>query len=82
MAKNDFYKNEITIRSSSDKIRDFFIFVVPTVPIVKDQSRVAGSANLTSGNTAVSTASMITGENTRTCHEVIILPRNLDKKHL
>ncbi|KAI3369542.1 hypothetical protein L3Q82_007751 [Scortum barcoo] len=30
-------------------------------PIVKDQSRVAGSANLPSGNTAVSTASMITG---------------------
>uniref|UniRef100_A0A7N6FBL9 non-specific serine/threonine protein kinase n=1 Tax=Anabas testudineus TaxID=64144 RepID=A0A7N6FBL9_ANATE len=30
-------------------------------PIVKDQSRVAGSANLPSGNTAVSTATMITG---------------------
>uniref|UniRef100_A0AAQ5XJA7 non-specific serine/threonine protein kinase n=1 Tax=Amphiprion ocellaris TaxID=80972 RepID=A0AAQ5XJA7_AMPOC len=30
-------------------------------PIVKDQSRVAGSANLPSGNPAVSTASMITG---------------------
>ncbi|XP_045931167.1 casein kinase II subunit alpha isoform X3 [Micropterus dolomieu] len=30
-------------------------------PIVKDQSRVAGSANLPSGNTTVSTASMITG---------------------
>lgn len=37
-------------------------FVVPTVPIVKDQSRVAGSVNLPSGNTAVSTAGMITGE--------------------
>ncbi len=55
------------------------VFVVPIVPIVKDQSRVAGSANLPSGNTAVSTASMITGESTRKCHEVIILPRNLDK---
>uniref|UniRef100_A0A3Q3MY92 non-specific serine/threonine protein kinase n=1 Tax=Labrus bergylta TaxID=56723 RepID=A0A3Q3MY92_9LABR len=32
-------------------------------PIVKDQSRVAGSANLPSGNPAVSSASMITGEN-------------------
>lgn len=30
-------------------------------PIVKDQSRVAGSANMPSGNPAVSTASMITG---------------------
>uniref|UniRef100_A0A7N8WUH2 non-specific serine/threonine protein kinase n=1 Tax=Mastacembelus armatus TaxID=205130 RepID=A0A7N8WUH2_9TELE len=30
-------------------------------PIVKDQSRVAGSSSLPSGNTAVSTASMITG---------------------
>ncbi|KAK2821011.1 hypothetical protein Q5P01_023970 [Channa striata] len=30
-------------------------------PIVKDQSRVAGSASLPSGTTAVSTASMITG---------------------
>ncbi|XP_067359960.1 casein kinase II subunit alpha isoform X2 [Channa argus] len=30
-------------------------------PIVKDQSRVAGSAGLPSGNPAVSTASMITG---------------------
>ncbi|KAM8756889.1 casein kinase II subunit alpha [Acanthopagrus latus] len=30
-------------------------------PIVKDQSRAAGSANLPSGNTAVSTANMITG---------------------
>ncbi len=41
------------------------MFVVPTVPIVKDQSRVAGSANLPSGNPAVNTASMITGEETR-----------------
>uniref|UniRef100_A0A8D2ZQQ5 non-specific serine/threonine protein kinase n=1 Tax=Scophthalmus maximus TaxID=52904 RepID=A0A8D2ZQQ5_SCOMX len=30
-------------------------------PVVKDQSRVAGSANLPSGNIAVSTTSMITG---------------------
>ncbi|XP_047438154.1 casein kinase II subunit alpha isoform X2 [Mugil cephalus] len=30
-------------------------------PIVKDQSRVGGSANMPSGNPAVSTASMITG---------------------
>ncbi|XP_035007787.1 casein kinase II subunit alpha isoform X4 [Hippoglossus stenolepis] len=30
-------------------------------PIVKDQSRVAGSTNLPSGNTSVSTANMITG---------------------
>lgn len=38
------------------------IQVVPIVPVVKDQSRVVGSANLPCGNTAVSTASMITGE--------------------
>uniref|UniRef100_A0A8C9X257 non-specific serine/threonine protein kinase n=1 Tax=Sander lucioperca TaxID=283035 RepID=A0A8C9X257_SANLU len=42
-------------------------------PIVKDQSRVAG-ANLPSGNTAVGTANMITGENTHTHHEEIVLP--------
>lgn len=35
---------------------------VPTVPIIKDQSRVTGSASLVSGNAAVSTTSMITGE--------------------
>lgn len=38
------------------------IQVVPIVPVLKDQSRVVGSANLPCGNTAVSTASMITGE--------------------
>lgn len=52
--------------NKEDDINDLFIFVVSEVPIVKDQSRVAGSANLPSGNTAVSTASMITGENTHT----------------
>lgn len=36
---------------------------VPTDPIMKDQSRVTGSASLIGGNTAVSTTSMITGEN-------------------
>ena len=55
------YKNEIKI---NDKISNLFISVVPAVPIVKDQSRVAGSANLPSGNAAVSSANMITGENT------------------
>ena len=60
-----------TLSNNYYKISDLFVFVVPTVPIVKDQSRVAGSANLPSGNTAVSTASMITGENTHSWHEVI-----------
>lgn len=49
------------------KVKDFFSTYLNNpfspVPIVKDQSRVGGSANLPSGNTAVSTANMITGEN-------------------
>lgn len=59
-----FFVNYRTLnRGISKHGMDFFIFIV-LVPIVKDQSRVAGSANLPSGTTAVSTASMITGENT------------------
>lgn len=41
---------------------------VPTVPIIKDQSRVTGSTSLVSGNAAVGTTSMITGENQWLCY--------------
>lgn len=51
----------IQVISSTEKNR--LIVSVPTVPIMKDQSRVTVSASLVGGNTAVSTASMITGEN-------------------
>lgn len=55
----------------------FFCFtnfsdLISSVPIVKDQSRVGGSVNLPSGNTAVSTANMITGENTLSQFEFIL----------
>lgn len=46
--------------------------LISSVPIVKDQSRVGGSVNLPSGNTAVSTANMITGENTLRQFEFIL----------
>lgn len=50
----------ILVIGSTEKNR--LIVSVPTVPIIKDQSRVAVSASLVGGNTAVSTTSMITGE--------------------
>ena len=55
-----------TVEPFPDKKQLMTHFFAHTDPIVKDQSRMAGSANLPSGNTAVSTAGMITGEYTRT----------------